>query len=239
MKDCLKMGLCDDEIEVFFILEQYIAEYAKQNDISCELVYFSSGRELLSQEEKTKDLDILFLDIEMPEIDGIAAAFQLQKREISFRIIMLTAKTERFKDAFKIGAFRFVSKPIEQQELFEAVNAVRNRMLGRTELCVYRAGKSHTILQKDICYILAERAATTIYTKKYEFRSEMPLKEWETLLDSRLFCRCHKAYIVNLAAILAINKEVIHLNTGEKILISRRKKNDFEKKFMEYDTKYC
>lgn len=239
MKDCLKMGLCDDDIEAFIILEQYIAEYAKKNAITCKLVYFSSGKELLTQAEKTKDLDILFLDIEMPEIDGIAAAFQLLKNEISYRIIMLTARTERFKEAFRIGAFRFVTKPIMQQELFEAVDAVRKRMLGNDELRVYRDGRSHTILQKDICYILAESAATMIYTKKYEFRSEVPLKKWEEVLDNRLFFRCHKAYIVNLGAVRTIEKEVVHLTTGEKILVSRRKKNDFEKKYMEFDTKYC
>lgn len=238
MEECLKIGICDDEKEVHVKMKHYMEIYAKDRGISYILVHFLSGLDLLLKEDAA-DLDILFLDIEMPGQDGIETAFQLQKREISYKIIMLTGKTERFKEAFKIGAFRFVTKPIQEQELFEAMDDARNRMMGRQEVPVFYNGKNHTILQKEICYIQTDKTSTMIYTKKYEYHSELSLKQWEAVLDKRMFFRCHKAYIVNFEMIAEIEKDTVFLRTGEKILVSRRKKNEFERKYMEFDTKYC
>ena len=69
---------------------------------------------------ETEEIHILLLDIDMPVMDGIEAVAALKKSGRQCNIIMLTSKRERFKDAFKIGATRFVTKPIEKDELFEA-----------------------------------------------------------------------------------------------------------------------
>lgn len=74
-----------------------------------------SAQELLSFQ---KEIDFLLLDIDMPKMDGIAAARILNARGIDYKIVMLTSKSERFKEAFRIGAFRFVTKPVSEELRF-------------------------------------------------------------------------------------------------------------------------
>lgn len=151
---------------------------------------------------------------------------------------MLTSKTERFKEAFKIGAFRFVTKPIEQQEVFDAIDDVRARMIGNKELTLFRDGKNYTIPQKDIMYVMIDKTSAYAFTEKHDFRSNNPLSWWEQELDERLFVRCHKSYIVNLSKIAEIEKKMIRLVSGELIPVARRRKEELERRFMKYDTKY-
>lgn len=236
MQDLLKIGICDDEKTVYNEMRKHIVFYSEQKKIVAELKYYRSGIELIESND-IKSLDILFLDIEMPRMDGIETANMLHDEMKTCKVIMLTCKAERFKEAFKIGAFRFVTKPIEQQEVFEAIDDVRKRMLGNAEISLYRDGRIYKIQELDIVYIMADKTSTCIFTEKYDFRSDRSLAWWEQELDDRLFLRCHKGYIINLGKISQIEKE-IKLVTGEIIPVARRRKSELEQRFMEYDTKY-
>lgn len=237
MQEMLRIGICDDEEVVNSRMEQLMDAYGEKNHIAMEYQYYQSGIKLI-ESEKISDMDILFLDIDMPELDGIETAYQLNRVKKDCKIIMLTSKVERFKEAFEIGAFRFVTKPIEQQEVFKVMDAVRNRMIGNKQHILLRDAKSYTIRQKDIMYVLIDKSSSYIYTEKYEFRSEESLDWWEKELDERLFFRCHKSYIVNMSKIQMMEKNQIQLVTEERIPIAKRRLKDLECCFMEYDTKY-
>lgn len=237
MKNVLRVGVCDDEKVIYSEMNKHITFYSEQRDISVETKYYQSGIELIENKD-IADLDILFLDIDMPELDGIETAYKLNKFKNSCKIVMLTSKTERFKEAFKIGAFRFVTKPIEQREVFDAIDDVRDRMIGNKELTLFRDGKNYIIQQKDILYVMMDKTSAYIFTEKHDFRSGDPLSWWEQELDERIFVRCHKSYIVNLSKIVDIEKRMIRLVGGEMIPVARRRKEELELRFMKYDTKY-
>lgn len=232
----LVIGICDDEKMVLIEMQKYIELYAKQRELEYRLIYYSSGQELLMS-YMDDQLNLLFLDMEMPEMDGIQTAEYLNKGGFECKIVMLTNHTERFKEAFKIGAFRFVSKPVDEVELFEAIDDVRSRIVGDMEEIVFRDGKAYTIQQKDILYLTTCNDGTCIYTKNFDFHSDKSLAWWEQKLDDRMFFRSHKAYIVNIGKISKFEKDIL-LQTGEKILVSRRKRKGLEQKFMEYDLQF-
>ena len=237
MKNVLRVGVCDDEKVICSEMNKHITFYSEQRKISVETKYYQSGIELIENKD-IADLDILFLDIDMPQLDGIETAYRLNKFIKNCKIVMLTSKTERFKEAFKIGAFRFVTKPIEQREVFDAIDDVRDRMIGNKELTLLRDGKNYIIQQKDILYVMMDKTSAYIFTEKHDFRSGDPLSWWEQELDERIFVRCHKSYIVNLSKIADIEKRMIRLVGGEKIPVARRRKEELELRFMKYDTKY-
>lgn len=233
-KERFYVAVCDDEQYVHDIVQKMMDVYAEENNICCELHHIFSAQELLSFEET---IDCLFLDIDMPEMDGIEAAYLLNKQGRDYKIIMLTSKAERFKDAFKIGAFRFVTKPISQNELFEAVDEVREHMMGSGKVPVYRDGVIYEIVRKDILYLMADGNTVRIFTESAEYRSERPLKQWfEELLDQRMFFACHRSYIVNLGKIMKIEKDMAVMPTGEKVPVARRSRRELQKEYMMYDT---
>ncbi len=230
----LRMAVCDDERHVHDTVEKLMEIYAGRKKVCCKYYHFFSAQELLLLEDS---IDFLLLDIDMPVMDGIEAAHILNKRGIDYKIIMLTSKTERFKEAFKIGAFRFVTKPISEDELFEAVDEVRERMLGMEMVKAYRDGIRYEIVQREILYFMADGNTIRIFTEDAEYRSEQSLKQWIEELDQRLFFACHKSYVVNLGKIVKTEKDILYLTSGEKIPIARRSRKEFPQKFLMYDIK--
>lgn len=233
--ECFMIGLCDDEPYIHEIIEKLLIEYAILYQMHYKMIHFYSGYELLQSDA---DLDVLFLDIDMPDMDGIEVGKKLRAREKTYKIVMLTAKEERYREAFKIGAFRFIPKPIEKQEFFDAILDVCEHLIGYHQVEVYRDGIAYAIPQKNIVYIMADRSATLIFTRDSEFRSEYSLVTWRAILDERLFFASHKSYLVNLSKIEEIEKNKILLVTGEKILVSKRRRLALLHAFMEYDTKH-
>lgn len=102
------IGVCDDQIEIVKILEGMIASIQAEWGYKWEILVFTSGDELLTHIHK---MDAVFLDIEMPKMDGIQVGKEIMKKNPDCRIIMATGRVERVKEAFYIQAFRFVTKP--------------------------------------------------------------------------------------------------------------------------------
>lgn len=226
------VAVCDDEEITHKIVETYLAEWAKNNQEEYVIYHFYSGQEVLEAEPCW---DVLFLDVCMPGQDGIETAHQLNRAERQYKIVMLTSVEEAFKDAFRIGAYRFVTKPIHKEELWEALSAVKSTLLEIQTVDVYRNKKKYSICQKDILYISGKGSETEVFTKVSSYRSDFSLSEWEKLLDTELFFRCHRSYIVNLSKVDKI-EEKIHLVDGEVLLLSRRRRKEIETRFAEYQS---
>ncbi len=110
-KEQLIVGFCDDEKSAHDTIRDLLNEYADEKSISIKLINYISAEQMLVAND---ELDFLLLDIDMPEMDGIEAGHRLRSMGKDYKIIMLTACDDRFREAFKIGAFRFVSKPVER-----------------------------------------------------------------------------------------------------------------------------
>ena len=145
-------GICDDDEVVHETVENYLKEYAQSKSIQISVISYYSSDELL---EKKDYLNMLFLDIEMPGKDGIELGHILKEKGVDYKIVMLSGMVDRYKEAFKINAFRFVSKPISKKELFLAIDDVMELMEGTETLIAYKDGNSYSIKQKDIVYIEA------------------------------------------------------------------------------------
>lgn len=144
---------------------------------------------------------------------------------------------ERFKETFRIGAFRFVTKPIMEDELFQAIDDVRERMLGRREVVLYLNRVKKSVQQRDILYIMADGTRTIVNTKNASYWSEQSLEQWEQELEGKMFFRTHRSYIVNLGKIESIDKDII-LVSGERVLVSKRNRKKAEEAYMDYDARY-
>lgn len=234
MEERLHIALCDDDKCIHDIVGETIEEYSKESACEISVIHFFSAKELLDSKE---EIQILLLDIDMPEMDGIAAAQRLLENGRICKIIMLTGKQERFKEAFKIGAYRFVTKPVDVVELKEALDDVRKTLLGYEEVELKFNLTLCKVQQRHIEYIESCGDYVKIYVEGKVCESNRTLKKWEEELDSRLFIECHKSYIVNLRSVKEVKKDMLILENGEKIPIARRRKSEVLQKFIEYDTK--
>ena len=116
----LRIAIVDDQKEILSYLDSLVKELLPGRAKDYEVCAFQSGEELISQKDY---FDIIFLDIEMSGMDGIETGEDVFKRNPDCIIIMATAAIERYKEAFHIRAFRFVTKPFVREEIEEALTA--------------------------------------------------------------------------------------------------------------------
>lgn len=230
----VKIGICDDEQSILTMLKSLVEECLRELEEEVEIQVFDSGEKLL---EEGKDLDALFLDIEMPGMDGIETGKRIQMQNSECKIIMATSRQDRFKEAFKINAFRFVTKPFQKYEVKEALNDVLQARIGMEEIEIYKERVKYTFFQKDILYIVAMDSSVEFILREGVFRKETSLKELETILDDRLFYRINKQCIVNMKHIDEYKSGVVSID-GTKLNVSIRKKKEFEKAYIMYDVNY-
>lgn len=224
----LNIGICDDEKIIVALLKKMLQDCLEELGIKGQISEFYSGEELL---KNLNEEELLFLDIKMPGLNGIEIGGLLRDKKNDCKIIVATGWTEYFKDAFKIGAFRFVTKPFQKEEIKEALEAVLKTKLGIETIELYRERNMYTFFQKEIIYMTAASSAVEFMLKGEVFRKETSLAELEKILDNRLFYRISKRCIVNLAKIELYESGTILLD-GVEFKVSVRKRKDFEKRYL-------
>lgn len=233
----MKIAICDDQNH---FRRQITENLLKYRDTYCageewEITEFTDGNVLIAEEEKR---DLYFLDLEMPAMDGIQVAAGLQSKWQDCNIIIMTSHVERMKEGYQVKAFRFMTKPVEYDEMKEGLDTFFKSRIGYDTITLQSFGTAYTIMHRDIRYICKESGDTVVYVKELKFRSKQSMEEWENILDSRMFFRCHKSYIANLRFVEDVTAERISFDNGEVIPVSRRKKTDLYEKMKVFDLTY-
>lgn len=228
----MKIILCDDERQIHEDIRAYAAQYTQKKSVVIQLEDCYSAEELIELGEHG---DAVLLDIDMPGMDGIEAARILRKENRKLTIVMLTGKRERFKEAFMIGAVRFVTKPVEADELFEALDYVTLSSAGQEFLKVRYNGSEREIMQRNICVIEAKSDYLEIYSKDRRYESRERLGNILGELDERLFIEIHKSYIINMQHVKGITKYRIVMDDDKALPIARRRYKDVLQKMVDFD----
>lgn len=229
------IGICDDFPAAVENLYEIVENYIHKNRYSVTILKFFCGTDVIHYQDK---LDILFLDIEMPEMDGIEVGKQLCKEKSDCKIIIATNREERFKEAFKINAFRFVSKPFEAEEIEETLEDALSSMLGSEQVELYENRILYSIRQKDICYVEAYESYIEVMLRdNRKMRRDISLGKMQELMDERLFYRINRRYLVNMDCIENYDGSVIEFGNLQA-RIPRVKKKEFERIYKEYRVKY-
>lgn len=230
----LAIGICDDEETVLRILQNLVEQAVRRMGLECEILAFSSGEALLSQAEK---LEIVFLDIDMPGMDGIETGMKLRQRNPKCTIIIATGIEERYKEAFHVQAIRFVTKPFICSEIEEAIDACLKQRIGLGTVEIYKNRNLYQVCQRDIVYVVSYGSYVELMVDGKRFRKEVSMEEMEKMLDERIFFRVHRKYLVNLFWVETYRNDVILLDKQE-IPVARRKKKEFERAYVEFDLSY-
>lgn len=217
-----------------------------------ELKYFISkfpGTELTQEfgdsldafdylQEHAKEVDILFLDINMPELNGLNLGKIIRKLNPAMKIIFVTAYREYAVDAFEIQAFDYLLKPYSEdriEKLLSRLSVEKKQISNKVSISV--GEKIMVFNTEDIIVVEADKKESRVYTTKECYLTKMKISDWEEQLPENQFYRCHRSYLVNLSKVREIepwfnNSFVIHMeNCPVKIPVSRNNMKEFKSLF--------
>lgn len=233
------IAICDDEMVFVERIHGYLQDYMKiYPDMVLDI--FTSAEDLLNAYDKGRKFNILFLDIQMKDINGVRAAQKIREVDNNVIIIFITSHTQFISETFRVGAFGFITKPISQIEFkkdFE--RAIKQYNMNNYKYIIKWKDQLTSMDLKDIVYIEAYKRHLFIFDgeSKYECVGKLSIEEEK--LKQFNFVRCHQGFLVNLKDIKFIDSTKIQLKSGEEIPISKRRRTDVMDCFNKYISRGC
>lgn len=229
----IRVAICDDEAAILSYLNNHILNGLKQPGADIHIDTFTSGRNLLDA-YKAEPFDVVFLDIDMPEISGFDIAEKINKIGEPL-IVFVTSHDELVFSSIRFRPFRFIRKTYLENELPETMEAVSNELAKRS------SGSKFAFQTKsgEVFADLSSVEYIEIYGHwlKVHIKDSKPLEcygslsEFEKRLEDYDFVRTHKSYLVNCKFIFAIEKNQVVLDDKTVIPLSRYKADTVKNKF--------
>lgn len=231
----MQIAICDDEKNICELLKSKIEkQYSDAN-----IIFFSSGEELLLTDQH---IDILFLDIQMNGKNGMETARELRKKNKKMILIFVTAIEEYVFQAFDVGAFHYIVKPIDDVKfgdiLCKAVDEWKLQRLEVKELessyvMINNGGVHIKVKIEDIVYAEVFNRKVVIHKLDEKIEYYGKISELEALAGDSFF-RPHRAYLVNLKYVEKYDATTIYLEKGT-VLMAKQNYPEFVKKYMRYN----
>ena len=202
----LKVAICDDYPEIANSLKLQLQDYCALHDLFMEFRIFHSGSEVLASD--LSDISFIFLDIQMPEINGLETAREIRKRYPELIIIFVTDFIEYAPEGYHVAAFRYLLKSRLTAELPPIMDDVLQKISDSSEMVEVRL-KEHpeTIALKDVIYL---EGTTNRFVKIHMTGNRIlevygKLADFETELSGKGFLRLQRSFLANMAQISKIS----------------------------------
>lgn len=233
----MQIFICDDDKQHIDFFRKVFDKAVSGFSYDVELIAFENPvilkEELFRRREVLEPLpEILFLDIEMPELNGISMGKLLKEFFPEICLILLTAYSEFAIEGYETGAYRYLLKPVKQQDLIQIIADVTERE-GRKKRINLKDGHMDVFLDlKDILYISAEDKYLIFHIEEKNYLDRNTLAYYEEQFRSFGFYRVHRKYLVNMRHHKSMQGYKIILSNGEVIPVSRQKKAEYYDSFI-------
>ena len=229
----MRIAIVEDDDRMRAQLKQYIFKYFEGREQSCKISVFSDGMEIM--ENYGADYDLIFLDIQMQQLDGMQTAEKIRQLDENVLLIFITNLANYAIKGYAVNALDFVLKPVNYLMLKQLLQRVEKLLSGRTKKYItLPMEKGLTRMDtSQIYYVETDNHAVCIYTGKGVYRLRETMKNMESMLNDYDFYRCNSCYLINLAHVEQVEHSKL-IVAGQELTISRPR----YKAFMEALTKY-
>ncbi|WP_195938144.1 LytR/AlgR family response regulator transcription factor [Romboutsia sp. 1001713B170131_170501_G6] len=229
----IRVAICEDEKDTQLLIEDYIHNILKNINIEYEIQKYNLGEELL--ESNLKDIDILLLDIQMGQINGMDTARKIREVDNKMEIIFITSLIDYVQEGYEVRAYRYLLKPIELEELKKHILACIKEIENKNSyILIKNKSNTYKIYSNEIKYIEVQKKNMLIHTINKNLDVRYSLEKIEKDINLDKFVRCHKSFLVNLSYVENIKSNTIILESGEEVPVSRYRYKEVKEKFLKF-----
>lgn len=223
----IKIAICDDDKSIGSQIENILIKYTNEHFIKTETEVFFSGEELISHIKNYGNFDLIYLDIEMGEINGIDVGHFIRKelRDYQTEIVYISGANTYDRKLFDVQPLHFIPKPINPQTVIDDFNLALDR--GKRVINHFTYAKG-SIMKKvpidEILYFESFNREIHIVLEHDEDDFYGTLEDTVAKVSEFGFVRIHRSYLVNFEKAISVSYDEIEMPNGKVLPISRTKR---------------
>ena len=214
----MRIAICDDEeiyrVELKTILDKLLI------NVDYNIDTFDDGTKLMESFNKAP-YDLVFLDIEMPAVDGITLAKSIRNKSENVFIVFLTGHIEYALEGYEVNALRYLTKPVDIGKLKEVIRYVQEKQGSARQLIIREDGEEILIDISDVIYMESMNQNVRIVSAKGEHVIRYNIGDFEEQLKNDGFFRIHRGYLISLSKVKKLVKSDVIMDNGETLPVSR------------------
>lgn len=230
----LNLAVCDDEAAEIEYLSSLVEQWSSSTGNVVALKSFASAESFLFEYEENKNYDILLLDIQMKEIDGIELAKEVRKYSKDTQIVFVTGYEKYISYGYDVAALHYLMKPVSYEKISEVLSRAADN-LGKTSpaILINANGENLKLFLSDIYCVEAVGHTLKITCADGDITVNQSLSSFKSNIGND-FISTHRSFIVNLEHIKRISKTDVILDNGKSVPVSRRMYDDINRAFVAY-----
>lgn len=221
----LNIAICDDDIAATTMLEELIIEIGATNGIKTNCSVFFDGSTLIHNFTQGTFYDLIFLDVEMGEINGIRVAEWIRKNAFPTLIVYVSGYEKYIEELCCTEPFRFLSKPVKKDKFCSVFLAAYERLTEKTPYFTFSYNKVYKKLPvKSIRYFESDNRLIYIHTLENTEKFYGKINDIEKQFSSNTiyrFLRIHQSFLVNFDFIKSMSFTRVELTDGQVLAISK------------------
>ena len=229
-----RIAICDDEQNQIEYITSIVTSWSNHKGHSCEIRTFASAEAFLFEYEEDKAYDILLLDVEMKNMNGIELAKRIRKDNNRAEIIFITSHFEFVGEGYEVDALHYLIKPISVEKFTQVLTKAAEKLsVEPPSVVISCEGETVKLYESDILYVESFLHYIVIHTKDNEYKIKENISVFENKV-SDVFYRIHRSYLVSLKCITRISRTSVNIGNTE-LPLSRGKYDNINRAFIEHN----
>lgn len=234
----MQAAIVEDNKQMGEMIRDALIRTFEQKQAPVAFDVFSEGSAFLSMFEQHYHYDFIFLDIEMPKLDGFEVCRRVRARKPDALVVFISSREELVFQSFEVQPFRFIRKSHLQESLNSLTDALlaeishrQSRLIQVTEPV---SGDIYSFDVNQILYIEAQRKLCRIVCQDHDTLVHCKFMELQELLKEEAFLQIHRSFLVNCKYIFHIGKTNVILTNREEVPLSRNRADEIRSAYLAY-----
>lgn len=214
------IAICDDSQTDADYIASLVEKWAQQEEVYIKLEHFPSAEAFLFHYAEDKTYDILLLDVEMGEMNGVELAHTVRKENTAVQIVFVTGYSDYISAGYDVAALHYLMKPVNEEKLFTVLGRAKDMLIRQERRIVLTvSGEMVRIPLHEVRYVEVLGNYVTVHALR-DYTVKMTLGTIEKQMDETFF-RTGRSYLINLDYIRRVSKTQVELLDGTLISLPR------------------